>query len=141
MSSHPSTSVTNRPPGPGVSGPVQQYLATRRPGQSSEGRYLVLPRELMEQLPSAVQHQLVQALARVHQITVAAPWPVYRVSAGRWAKLVDLDEDGLAEAGVIAELDAAGHLVHRWIRTGAELSDQDLQQYVTVSATDHLATR
>jgi hypothetical protein len=139
--SYTNAPLNNRPAGPVTAEPVRDYLNSTRPGLTVDQQYLVLPRAVIERLPIPVQQQLVHALAQVHQIAVNAPWPVYRVGAGRWAKLADLDEGGLAEVGVIAELDLEGHLVHRSMRTGQPLSEQDLQQYVVVSAPDQLATQ
>lgn len=125
------------PPTP--ANPVHDYLTSaRRPGVSADGGYVVLPRAVIEQLPLPVQQQLAHAMAQVHQITASAPWPVYRVQSCRWARLNELDEAGLQEAGVIAELDMSGELVHRNLNTGAVLSASDLEQQVLVSQADPL---
>jgi hypothetical protein len=137
---HPTSAPLPQHSGPPASArPVHDYLTSaRRPGVSADGGYVVLPRAVIEQLPLPVQHQLTHALAQTHQITAAAPWPVYRVQSCRWARLNELDEAGLQEAGVIAELDMSGSLVHRNLSTGNTLSDTDLDQQVLVSLDDPL---
>ncbi|WP_285647071.1 hypothetical protein [Lentzea sp. NBRC 102530] len=119
--------------------PVHDYLTSaRRPGVSADGGYVVLPRAVIEQMPLPVQQQLAHVLHQVHQIAASAPWPIYRVQSCRWARLNELDEAGLQEAGIIAELDLDGVLVHRNLNSGVTLSDSDLEQQVLVTQDDPL---
>jgi len=137
---HPTSAPLPQHSGPPASPrPVHDYLTSaRRPGVSADGGYVVLPRGVIEQLPPPLQQQLTHVLHQVHQITALAPWPIYRVQSCRWARLNELDETGLQEAGIIAELDLDGALVHRNLNTGVTLSDPDLEQQVLVTQNDPL---
>lgn len=101
-----------RPAGPPASStPLRDYLAHPHPGVT-EG-YTVLPRSLVESMPLPWQQQMTHLLAEFHQAFGHLNWPVYRVQPSRYEKLVDLDEDQLAEVGCIVEIDADGELVYR----------------------------
>jgi hypothetical protein len=64
-------------------------------------------------MPLPWQQQLTHLLAEFHQAFGHLNWPIYRVQPSRYEKLVDLDEDQLAEVGCIVEIDANGELVYR----------------------------
>lgn len=101
-----------RPAGPPASStPLRDYLGQPHPGVT-EG-YAVLPRSLVESMPLPWQQQLTHLLAEFHQAFGHLNWPIYRVQPSRYEKLVDLDEDQLAEVGCIVEIDADGELVYR----------------------------
>lgn len=101
-----------RPAGPPASStPLRDYFAQPHPGVT-EG-YAVLPRSLVESMPLPWQQQLTHLLAEFHQAFGHLNWPIYRVQPSRYEKLVDLDEDQLAEVGCIVEIDANGELVYR----------------------------
>lgn len=101
-----------RPAGPPASStPLRDYFAQPHPGVT-EG-YAVLPRSLVESMPLPWQQQLTHLLAEFHQAFGHLNWPIYRVQPSRYEKLVDLDEDQLAEVGCIVEIDADGELVYR----------------------------
>jgi hypothetical protein len=93
-----------------VSDEYQRYPAAlrRRPLATRvvDGRYVVLPRVVLEHLPLALQQQIVAALAEVHRGTARYPWPpAYRVAAVRWQPVGELVEGELREIGVEASLD------------------------------------
>lgn len=75
--------------------------------------YAVLPRSLAESMPLPWQQQMVNLLAEFHRVYGELTWPVYRVVPSRYEKLVDLDEEQLAEVGVLVEIDTDGELVYR----------------------------
>jgi hypothetical protein len=75
--------------------------------------YVVLPRVLAEQMPLRWQQQMAQLIGELHQTYANLPWPVYRVVPSRVERLVDLDENQLAEAGYLLEIDSSGELVYR----------------------------
>ncbi len=101
-----------RPAGPPSSStPLRDYLGQPHPGVTSG--YAVLPRSLVESMPLPWQQQMTHLLAEFHHAFGHLNWPVYRVQPSRYEKLVDLDEDQLAEVGCIVEIDADGELVYR----------------------------
>jgi hypothetical protein len=101
-----------RPAGPPASSaPLQDYLATARPG--ADANYVVLPRSLVEAMPLPWQQHLTYLLAEFHQAFAHVPWPIYRVQPSRHEQLTDLDEEQLAEAGYLVEIDPDGELVYR----------------------------
>ncbi len=96
---------------PASSAPLHDYFATPRPG--ADAGYAVLPRSLMEAMPLPWQQHMHYLLSEFHQAFAHVAWPVYRVQPSRHEKLVDLDEDQLAEVGYLVEIDADGELVYR----------------------------
>lgn len=137
--SHPvSDPIPTRPGPPASATPVRDYLASPRPGVSQDGAYVVLPRNVLEQMPLPLQQQAVRVLANVHEITAAAPWPLYRVVAGRGARIGELDETDLATVGITTTLDERGDVVHQDIATGRVLSEQEMDRYVVLTCTDPL---
>jgi len=59
------------------------------------------------------QQQMAALLAQFHQQHSRLSWPIYRVVPSRYEKLVDLDEEQLAEAGYLVEIDTEGEMVYR----------------------------
>ncbi len=103
---------------PASSTPLRDFLEQRPPGVDQG--YAVLPRSLAEGMPLPWQQQMVRLLAEFHQMHGQLNWPVYRVVPSRYEKLVDLDEEQLAEVGVLVEIDGDGELVYRE-RTGKRI--------------------
>ncbi|HWE90661.1 MAG TPA: hypothetical protein VG317_14460 [Pseudonocardiaceae bacterium] len=102
-----------RPSGPPASSaPLRDYFGSGpRPGV--DDGYVVLPLSLAEAMPLPWQHQMTYLLAEFHRAFGHLSWPIYRVVPSRHEKLVDLDEEQLAEAGYLVEIDANGELVYR----------------------------
>ena len=101
-----------RPAGPPASSaPLHDYFSAPRPG--SDGSYVVLPRSLMEAMPLPWQQHMTYLLSEFHQAFSHVTWPAYRVVPSRYEKLVDLDEEQLAEVGALVEIDADGEVVYR----------------------------
>jgi hypothetical protein len=125
-----------RPPAqPASATPMRDYLsAGPRPG--TDQGYVVLPRSLVENMPLVWQHQFAHLLAEFHQAAAHLQWPVYRVVPSKWERLVDLDEDQLAEVGCIVEIDTDGELVYRE-RHGRRIENPE-QTTVLVSVADPL---
>jgi hypothetical protein len=122
-----------RPSGPPASStPLRDYLASPRPGV--DPGYVVLPRSLLENLPLPWQQHFTYLLAEFHQAYAHLNWPVYRVVPSRHERLVDLDEDQLAEVGVLVEIDGNGEVVYRE-RNGRHI-EQAEQKTVLVSCLD-----
>lgn len=122
-----------RPAGPPASStPLRDYFVTPRPGV--DHGYVVLPRSLMESMPLPWQQHMTYLLAEFHQAYGHLSWPVYRVVPSRYERLVDLDEDQLAEVGAMVEIDAAGELVYRE-RNGRVIENAE-QHTVLVSCLD-----
>jgi hypothetical protein len=120
--------------------PVASYLRAARPGLSVDGRYVVLPRAVLERLPPSLQQQIIQVLAEVHRGTARYPWPQgYRVNAVQWRPIGELVEDELREIGIDASLSSDSELVHR-DRTGRRLTADELAKPVPVSTPDLLYT-
>ncbi|AOS65190.1 hypothetical protein [Actinoalloteichus hymeniacidonis] len=121
---------------PASSSPLRDYLS----GAHAHGRtgvdsaYAVLPRSLVESMPLPWQQQLVHLLAEFHQAHGHLPWPVYRVVPSRSERLIDLDEEQLAEVGCLVEIDAVGELVYRE-RNGRRIEDPE-DRTVLVSCLD-----
>lgn len=123
-----------RPAGPPASStPLRDYL-TGRPLPGVDPGYAVLPRSLAESMPLPWQQQMTHLLAEFHQAFGHLSWPVYRVVPSRYEKLVDLDEEQLAEAGFLVEIDTDGELVYRE-RSGRRVANAD-QATVLVSCLD-----
>ena len=96
---------------PASSTPLADYLAPGWPGVDEN--YVVLPRSLAEGMSLPWQQQMSAMLAQFHQAHGNLSWPVYRVVPSRYENLVDLDEEQLAEAGYLVEIDADGDMVYR----------------------------
>ncbi|GGM64512.1 hypothetical protein GCM10012275_38890 [Longimycelium tulufanense] len=122
-----------RPSGPPASStPLRDYLGGARHGV--DPGYVVLPRSLAESMPLPWQQQMAHLLAEFHQAYGHLPWPVYRVVPSRYERLVDLDEEQLAEVGCLVEIDSGGDLVYR-DRSGQRIDDPESKQ-VLVSCLD-----
>ncbi|MFB9909088.1 hypothetical protein [Allokutzneria oryzae] len=122
-----------RPAGPPASStPLRDYLNGARHGV--DPGYAVLPRSLAESMPLPWQQQMAHLMAEFHQAFGHLRWPVYRVVPSRYERLVDLDEDQLAEVGCFAEIDVTGELVYRE-RTGERIEDPENKR-VLVSCLD-----
>ncbi|MGX7825074.1 hypothetical protein ACTG9Q_08265 [Actinokineospora sp. 24-640] len=123
-----------RHPGPPASSiPLRDFLdSARRPGVSPG--YAVLPRSLGEAMPLPWQQQMAYLLYEFHQVYAHLEWPEYRVVPSRKERLVDLDEDQLAEVGCIVEIDADGELVYRE-RNGRRIDNPETYE-VLVSCLD-----
>lgn len=117
---------------PASSTPLRDYLNSQPPGV--DAGYAVLPRNLVEAMPLAWQQQLTHLLAEFHRSVAHLGWPVYRVVPSRRERLVDLDEDQLAEVGAIMEIDSDGDVVYR-DRNGKRIEDPE-NQTVLVSVLD-----
>lgn len=122
---------------PASSTPLADYLASGGPGV--DDGYVVLPRSIAESMSLPWQQQLVNLLAQFHTTHRDLSWPVYRVVPSRYENLVDLDEEQLAEAGYLVEIDADGDLVYRE-RSGRKVENpQDTT--VLVSCLDPIPRR
>ncbi|GLZ35848.1 hypothetical protein Lesp02_80350 [Lentzea sp. NBRC 105346] len=122
-----------RPSGPPASStPIRDYCAGGRPGVDPS--YVVVPRSLAETMPLPWQQQMTHLLAEFHRAYGHLSWPAYRVVPSRHERLVDLDEDQLAEVGVIMEIDSDGELVYRE-RTGKLIENAE-DRTVLVSCLD-----
>ncbi|MBV9142769.1 MAG: hypothetical protein JO115_17960 [Pseudonocardiales bacterium] len=127
-----------RPAGrPASATPLRDYLELAKLGVD-EG-YVVLPRSLAEEMPLPWQQQMAYLLEEFHQTYGDLPWPVYRVVPSRVERLVDLDENQLAEAGYLLEIDTSGELVYR-DRNDAVVSDPQSRE-VLVSCLDPIPRR
>jgi hypothetical protein len=110
--------------------PLQDYLRAPHPGTSEN--YVVLPKSLVEAMPLPWQNAMVQILAEFHQAFAHLDWPEYRVIPSRKEKLVNLDEEQLAEVGYLVEIDVDGELVYRE-RTGRRIDNpEDTEVLVSV---------
>jgi hypothetical protein len=99
-----------RPPASAT--PVHDYLAAGpQPGVPQD--YVVLPKGLAESMPLPWQQAMVQIMQEFHQAYAHLDWPEYRVVPSRREQLVNLDEEQLAEAGYLVEIDVDGELVYR----------------------------
>jgi hypothetical protein len=122
-----------RPTGPPASStPLGDYLAQARHGVNTG--YAVLPRSLAESMPLPWQQQMRQLLGEFHQAFGHLQWPVYRVVPSRYERLVDLDDDQLAEVGCTVEVGDSGDLEYR-MRDGRRIDHPEAQQ-VLVSCLD-----
>ena len=115
---------------PASSTPLQDYL--RHPHPGTPENYVVMPKSLVEAMPLPWQHAMTQILAEFHHAFAHLDWPEYRVIPSRKEKLVNLDEDQLAEAGYLVEIDVDGELVYRE-RTGRRIDNpEDTEVLVSV---------
>jgi hypothetical protein len=118
---------------PASANPVHDYLAAGpQPGVPED--YVVLPKGLVESMPLPWQQHMAHLLAELHHHAAHLNWPHYRVVPSRVEKLVDLDEEQLAEVGAIMEIDSDGELVYRE-RNGGRISDPE-SRTVMVSCAD-----
>jgi hypothetical protein len=122
---------------PASSTPLADYLAPKWPGVDDS--YVVLPRSLAEGMSLPWQQQMAALLAQFHQAHGNLSWPVYRVVPSRYENLVDLDEEQLAEAGYLVEIDADGDMVYRE-RSGRKVEDPETTR-VLVSVLDPIPPR
>ncbi|GLY68218.1 hypothetical protein [Amycolatopsis taiwanensis] len=122
---------------PASSTPLADYLALGGPGVDEN--YVVVPRSLAESMPLPWQQQLANLLSHFHEVHRGLSWPVYRVVPSRYEKLVDLDEEQLAEAGYLVEIDADGDMVYRE-RSGRKVEDPQ-NTSVLVSCLDPIPRR
>jgi len=113
--------------------PLADYLGTPRPG--TDAGYVVVPRSLAESMPLPWQQHFTHLLADFHQAYGNLPWPVYRVTPSRYEKLVNLDEEQLAEVGCVLEIEADGELVYREERGGQRIERPE-EHTVLVSCLD-----
>lgn len=105
--------------------PMRQYVDSRPPGISLNGNYMVLPLASLEQMEPQWQAHFAQLLAHYHRRLSGAPWPVYRVDPVHHTRLEDLDEEGLAQVGVIQELGDDDQIEYRDLRAGQSVKDPD----------------
>lgn len=96
---------------PASSAPLADHLGRAWPGVDE--RYVVLPRSLAESMPLPWQQQMANLLAQFQHAHGHLSWPAYRVVPSRHERLVDLDEEQLAEAGYLIEIDHTGETVYR----------------------------
>ena len=122
---------------PASSTPVRDYLSTPHPGVPDG--YVVLPKALVETMPLPWQQAMTQILAEFHQAYGHLNWPEYRVVPSRRERLVNLDEDQLAEVGYLVEIDADGELVYRE-RSGRRIADPEHTE-VLVSCVDPIPSQ
>jgi len=110
--------------------PLPDYLRAPHPGTSEN--YVVLPKSLVEAMPLLWQNALWQILSEFHKAYEHLDWPEYRVVPSRREKLVNLDEEQLAEVGYLVEIDVDGELVYRE-RTGRRIDNpEDTEVLVSV---------
>lgn len=124
--------IPRRTAPPASSTPLGDYLAES--GHGVDGNYAVLPRSLAESMPLPWQQHMRHLLAELHQAFGHLQWPVYRVVPSRYERLVDLDDDQLAEVGCTVEVGDDGELEYR-MRDGRRVEDPAAQQ-VLVSCLD-----
>ncbi|OXM49018.1 hypothetical protein [Amycolatopsis alba] len=105
---------------PASSTPLADQLNQGWPGV--DPGYVVLPRSLAEGMSLPWQQQMAALLAQFHHENARLAWPVYRVVPSRYEKLVDLDEEQLAEAGYLVEMDTEGEMIYRE-RSGRKIDD------------------
>ena len=127
-----------RPSGPPASStPLADQLSLGGPGVTED--YIVLPRALAEQMPLPWQHQAAAVLAQFQHMHQHLDWPRYRVLPSREELLVNLDEEQLAEAGYLVEMDSNGDLVYRE-RNGRKVENPE-QTWVLVTCLDPIQSR
>ncbi|MCW0213541.1 MAG: hypothetical protein OJJ54_09285 [Pseudonocardia sp.] len=102
---------TPAPRRPASTTPLADYLDRPAPGAGPD--YLVVPRSLAESMPLRWQQVFAGMLADLHDAYGHLQWPDYRVVPSRWELLADLDEEQLAAAGYVADLDRSGELEYR----------------------------
>jgi hypothetical protein len=105
---------------PASSTPLVDQLNRGWPGV--DAGYVVLPRSIAESMSLPWQQQMAALLEQFHQEHGRLAWPIYRVVPSRYEKLVDLDEEQLAEVGYLVELDTDGEMVYRE-RNGRKVED------------------
>lgn len=91
--------------------PLRDHLELAKLGVDES--YVVLPRALAESMPLPWQQQMAYLIDELHRTYGDLPWPLYRVVPSHAERLVDLDENQLAEAGYLLEIDGSGELVYR----------------------------
>ncbi|OXM68592.1 hypothetical protein [Amycolatopsis sp. KNN50.9b] len=107
---------------PASSTPLSDYLSQGLPGV--DDGYVVLPRSLAEGMSLPWQQQMAALLSQFHQTHRSLSWPIYRTVPSRYEKLVDLDEEQLAEVGYLVEIDADGDMVYRE-RSGRKVEEPE----------------
>ncbi|PXY19940.1 hypothetical protein BAY59_33370 [Prauserella coralliicola] len=107
---------------PASSTPLADHLRRGWPGV--DAGYVVLPRSIAESMPLPWQQQMAALLAQFHDTHARLSWPTYRVVPSRPERLIDLDEEQLAEAGYLVEIDADGEMVYRE-RSGRKVEDPE----------------
>lgn len=112
--------------------PLPDYLRAPHPGTSEN--YVVLPKSLVQAMPLQWQNAMTQILQEFHQTFAHLNWPEYRVVPSRKEKLVNLDEEQLAEVGYLVEIDVDGELVYRE-RNGRRIDNPE-EKEVLVSVMD-----
>lgn len=122
---------------PASSTPLADHLGRGWPGVDAD--YVVLPRSLAEQMPLPWQQQMRALLGQFHETHARLTWPAYRVVPSRPERLMDLDEEQLAEAGFLVEIDAEGEMVYRE-RSGRKVDDPS-EVTVLVSCLDPIGRR
>ena len=124
--------IPRRSAPPASSTPLGDYLS--RAGHGVDAGYAVLPRSLAESMPLPWQQHMRHLLAEFHQAFGHLQWPVYRVVPSRYERLVDLDDDQLAEVGCVVEVGDSGDLEYR-MRDGRKIEDPEKHR-VLVSCLD-----
>jgi hypothetical protein len=123
---------------PASATPVHDYLeAGPHPGVAEQ--YVVLPRGLIEEMPLPWQQAMVQIMQEFHQVYGHLDWSEYRVVPSRRERLVNLDEEQLAEAGYLVEIDIDGDVVYRE-RTGKRIENPE-ELEVLVSCPDPIPSQ
>lgn len=122
---------------PASSTPLADALAAGGPGVTDG--YVVVPRVLAENMPLPWQQRFVQLIGEFADVYGGMSWPQYRVLPSRRERLVDLDEEQLAEVGYVVELDAEGALVYRE-RNGRKVADPE-NTVVLVTCLDPVTRR
>jgi hypothetical protein len=122
---------------PASSTPLRDYLRSPHPGVPDG--YVVLPKSLVEAMPLPWQQAMTQILAEFHGTFGHLSWPEYRVVPSRRERLVNLDEDQLAEVGCLVEIDVDGELVYRE-RTGKRIDNPEDTE-VLVSCLDPIPSQ
>jgi len=120
---------------PASSTPLADYLTQEWPGVDED--YVVLPRSLAQSMPLPWQQQLTSLLVQFHRAHRQLAWPDYRVVPSRRERLIDLDEEQLAGAGYLVEIDAAGEMVYRE-RSGRQVAEPE-ETVVLVPCLDPIA--
>jgi len=96
---------------PASTTPVRDYADGPCPGAGEN--YIVVPRSLAQSMPLRWQQLCVELMEDLHDAYGHYDWPTYRVTPNRRLPLADLDEEQLAAAGYVADLDARGELEFR----------------------------
>jgi hypothetical protein len=118
--------------------PVHDYLSSGpHPGVPED--YVVMPRSLVESMPLPWQAAMTQILSEFHQTYGHLEWPEYRVVPSRRERLVNLDEEQLAEAGYLVEIDVDGDLVYR--ERGGKRIENPEETEVLVSCPDPIPSQ